>query len=105
MTIDDLKGFYNSLDYALYEVQSASDEVLLKKLKKHYKSSLCSKHSDVAFICSDGKLVHGHKVIMSLRSDYFDTLFQYEPEKSQFDMPQFDSKLMSVIIKVGWFLF
>ena len=98
MTIDDLKGFYNTLDYALYEVQLSSDDVLIKKLKTFYKNKL-SKHHDVTFICSDGKPIYGHKLVMSLRSDYFDTLFQYEPNKVQFDMPQFDSKLMSVIIK------
>ena len=36
---------------------------------------------------------------MAIRSDYFDTLFRYEPDKAQFDVPQFDSKLMNVIIK------
>lgn len=82
----------------VYEVQSVSEHSLIEKLKKFYISQV-PKHCDIALKCSDGKLVHGHKLIMAARSDYFDTLFQYEPEKSEFEMPQYDSKLMSAIVK------
>ena len=97
MTIYDLNGF-DTIDFKVYAVQSDSEQSLLKKLKLLYKSTN-PKHCDVSFKCSDGKSIYGHKVIMAIRSDYFDTLFRYEPNKTQFEVPQFDSKLMNVIIK------
>ena len=89
MTIYDLNGF-DTIDFKVYAVQSDSEQSLLKKLKLLYKSTN-PKHCDVSFKCSDGKSIYGHKVIMAIRSDYFDTLFRYEPNKTQFEVPQFDS--------------
>ena len=97
MTIYDLNGF-DTIDFKVYAVQSDSEQSLLKKLKLLYKSTN-PKHCDVSFKCSDGKSIYGHKIIMAIRSDYFDTLFRYEPNKTQFDVPQFDSKLMNIIIQ------
>lgn len=95
MTTDLIENYH---DCTLYEVQKTSEQSLMVKLKKMYKGDPYP-YCDVSLTASDGKQVHGHKLLMALRSDYFAALFTYEPTKSNFQVPQFDSKLLEVIIK------
>ena len=78
--------------------QELFDSSLVIGLREFYRKSWPS-FSDVSIKCSDGKSIEAHKLLLSIRSDYFAALFRQEPDLQIINVPNFDSEVMRIVIK------
>ena len=80
------------------DFQKCLDSSLVNGLRSIYKnhwSSFC----DLKISCGDGQTVIAPKLILAVHSDYFSALLKHEPETTTISLPQFDSALVTFVIK------
>ena len=92
-TLRTLRGQKNS---------ASIEDGYLNSLKKFYEENYPN-FCDVAIFCSDGKSVKASKLLLSLKSEFFNLAFKKDPKKEMITL-DFESKEVEFAVKNSYFV-
>ena len=79
-------------------MEDMEDNKLIEGLMKIYEES-DPKFADFSINCQNGQIVKSHKLILAIRSEYFDGLFRLEPNKTSIDLSDFSFEVVKAVIQ------